>query len=158
MSRRTTSHPAPLVQDTGVLDSTPTLEVFGFGAVAAVGGTAVLPLRSDWLQAREAGIPAVSGWSDLLNDDFSQVVVHLQKGRAATWQGLAEGWRRLTDGGRLLLVGGNQLGIKSAVKRLSDELDQPAEILANRARARVGSWRREGSVAPVQTGRAPPEA
>jgi len=151
MSRKITSIPVPLVQDPGVLDPTPTLEVFGFGAVGVVGGTAVLPWRSDWLLAREAGIEVFSGWNDVPNDSLSQAVVHLQKGRAATWQGLAEAWRRIAAGGRLLLVGGNELGIKSAVKRLSDELDQPAEIIANRARARVACWRREGSGAPVQT-------
>jgi len=152
MSCKASSNPAVLVQDPGVLDSTPTLEVFGFGAVAAVGGTTVLPLRSDWLPAREARIEATSTWKDVPDDPFTQAVVHLQKGRAATWQGLAEAWRRLAAGGRLLLVGGNELGIKSAVKRLSDELDQPAEIIANRARARVACWQREGSSSPV-----PPE-
>ena len=152
MSRMTTLNPAVLVQDPGVLDQTPTLEVFGFGAVGLVGGTAVLPQRSDWLLAREAGISAVSGWSDVPSDDFAQAVVHLQKGRAATWQGLCEAWRRLVAGGRLFLIGGNELGIKTAVKRLSGELDQPAEIVANRARARVACWRREGPSEPV-----PPE-
>ena len=61
--------------------------------------------------------------------DFAQAVVHLQKSRAATWHALGEAWARLEPGGRLLLVGGNDLGVKSAVKRLSGELDQPAEIL-----------------------------
>ena len=68
MSPKTTSNPAVLVQDPGVLGPTPTLEVFGFDAVAAVGGITVIPLRSDWLQAREVGIEAVSGWNDVPND------------------------------------------------------------------------------------------
>jgi 16S rRNA (guanine1207-N2)-methyltransferase len=76
-------------------------------------------------------------------------VVHLQKGRAATWHALGEAWARLESGGRLLLVGGNELGIKSAVKRLAGELGQPAAILANRARARVACWRREGAAEPA---------
>ena len=150
MSRKTTSNPAALIQDPGVLEETPTLEVFGFGAVAANHGLAVLPLRSDWLQAREAGIQAASGWTDVPSDHFTQAVVHLQKGRAASWQALGEAWTRLERDGRLLLVGGNELGIKSAVRRLSGELDQPAEIVANRARSRVASWRREGTSDPVQ--------
>jgi len=149
MSREIISNPAVLIQDPGVLDSRPTLEVFGFGAVGVVGGTAVLPRRSDWLLAREARIEAISGWSDLPTGGFHQAVIHLQKGREATWQGLAEAWQRLTPGGRLLLVGGNELGIKSAVKRLSGELDQQAEIIANRVRARVACWRREGPSDPV---------
>ncbi len=149
MSSRPRAAPLDLIGDAGVLEPSPVLEVYGAGAVAAVGGIAVLPRRSDWLQARETGVNAIPGWSDVPTGEYRQAVVHLQKGRDAAWQGLAEGWQRLEEGGRLLLVGGNDLGIKSAVKRLSGELDQTAEILANRARARVACWRREGTSAPV---------
>ena len=148
MPQRSKPTASDLLSDPGVLDDAPTLEVFGFAAVAVAGGTSVLPLRTDWLRAREARIEAVSSWGQVQDDRFTQAVVYLQKGRAATWQGLCEAWRRLTPGGRLLLVGGNELGVKSAVKRLSGELDQPAEIIANRARARVACWRREGGSAP----------
>jgi len=148
MAQRRTTTASDLLSDAGTLDDVPTLEVFGFAAVTLSGGISVLPLRTDWLRAREARIEAVSSWEQVQDDRFTQAVVHLQKGRAATWQGLLEAWRRLTPGGRLLLVGGNELGVKSAVKRLSGELDQPAEILAIRARARVACWRREGGSAP----------
>jgi 16S rRNA (guanine1207-N2)-methyltransferase len=148
MAQRPKPTAADLLGDTGVLDDASTLEVFGFAANGSTGGLSVLPIRTDWLQAREARTTAVSSWPEVSNDRFAQTVVHLQKGRAATWQGLSGAWRRLKPGGRLLLVGGNELGIKSAVKRLSGELGQPAEILANRARARVACWRREGTFAP----------
>lgn len=150
MARKTPPDPASLIADSGVLDATPTIEVFGFGAVAATGGVAILPRRGEWLNARGAGVPAVASWHDVPKTVVSQAVVHLQKGRAATWQGLSEAWSRLETGGRLLLVGGNELGIKSAVKRLSGELEQPAEILSNRARVRVACWRREGKSSPEQ--------
>lgn len=148
MAQRSKPTAADVLSDPGVLDDVPTLEVFGYAAVTETGGTSVLPLRTDWLRAREARIEAISSWAEAPDELFAQTVVHLQKGRAATWQGLSEAWRRLTPCGRLLLVGGNDLGVKSAVKRLSDELEQPAEILANRARSRIACWRREGASAP----------
>ena len=150
MSSRPRAAPLDLIDDAGVLERSPVLEVFGYGAVAAVGGIAVLPRRSDWLDARKTGIEANADWRAIRTGGQRQAVVHLQKGRDATWQGLAEAWSRLEEGGRLLLAGGNELGIKSAVKRLSGELGQPAEILANRARARVACWRREGATEPVR--------
>jgi 16S rRNA (guanine1207-N2)-methyltransferase len=150
MAARPTSFPADLLTDQGVLDPVPTLEVFGHGAVAAVGGVAVLPHRGQWLEARERSIKAVGWLNESTQGPYEQAVVHLQKGRAATEQAIAEAWDRLAPGGRLLLVGGNDLGIKSAVKRLSVELDHPAGILANRARARVAQWRREGASTPVR--------
>mgnify|MGYP000544277341 CR=1 FL=1 len=93
---------------------------------------------------------SLSNEDDSARGPYQQAVVHLQKGRAATEEGLAEAWDQLAPGGRLLLVGGNDLGIKSAVKRLAGELGAPAEIAANRARARVACWRREGSAAPAR--------
>ncbi len=149
MPQRSKPTASDILSDQGVLDSVPTLEIFGFAAVSVTGGASVLPLRTDWLRAREARIEAFSSWAEAPDELFAQAVVHLQKGRTATWQGLGEAWRRLSPGGRLLLVGPNDLGVKSAVKRLSGELDQTAEILSNRARARVASWRREGASAPA---------
>lgn len=150
MTRRRPSWPADLLTDPGVLDPVQTLEIFGHGAAAANGGVAVLPHRGRWLEARERGIEAVGWFDESTRGLFDQAVVHLQKGRAATEQATAEAWDRLSPGGRLLLVGGNDLGIKSAVKRLACELDQPAAILANRARSRVAGWRREGASTPAR--------
>lgn len=149
MGRRSSSTPADLLTDQGVLDAEATLEIFDSRAVSVTGGLSILPRRGAWLDARAAGIDA-RGWFDPATETrFTQAVVHLQKGRAATWQGLVEAWERLESDGRLLLAGGNDLGIKSAVKRLSAELDQPAEIIANRARARVACWRRLGTSGPT---------
>ena len=148
MAQRPRTTASDLLGDPGILGEDPTIEVFGFAATATTGGLSVIPLRTDWLRAREARIEAVSSWAEVPDERFTQAVVHLQKGRAATWQGLSEAWRRLMPGGILLLAGGNELGVKSAVKRLSGDLGQPAEILANRARARVACWRREGISAP----------
>ena len=150
MVPRPSSSPADLLADPGVLEAVPTLEVFGDAAVAETGGIAVLPHRGRWLRAREAGFEAVGWFDDSTRGPYRQAVVHLQKGRAATEEGLAEAWDRLAPGGWLLLVGGNDLGIKSAVKRLAGELGTPAEIAANRARARVACWRREGESALVR--------
>lgn len=149
MAARHKATASSLLRDPGVLDSIPTLEVFGFDAVAIFHGESVTPLRGDWLTAREAGISAVSCWDGVQGHEFEQAVVHLQKGRTATWEALREAWNRLRPDGRLLLVGGNDLGIKSAVKRLSGELDQEAEIVANRARARIACWQRDDTDGPI---------
>jgi len=148
MSRRFRSSPADLVGDPGVLAPTPLLEVFGAAGVATVGGVAVLPHRGDWLRARADHVKAVPWWSEVGLDRFEQAVVHLQKGRAATWQALAEAWQRLSPGGRLLIVGGNDLGVKSAVKLLNDELGTPGEVVANRAHSRVVLWSRDDGPGP----------
>lgn len=142
MSRRKRASSSELITDPGVLYSTPTLEVFDDRAVTAVGGTAVLPHRGRWLRAVQQGLDSVGWFGDVSNRRFTQAVVHLQKGKAATEAALAEVWRRLEPGGRLLLVGGNELGVRSAVKRLSTVLGAPAEIVANRAHARVAAWQR----------------
>ncbi len=42
-----------------------TLEVFGFAANGTTGGISVLPLRTDWLRARQARLEAVSNWTDV---------------------------------------------------------------------------------------------
>lgn len=140
MLRHPSSRPFELLADEGVLEPAPTLEVFGSAGVLKVGGEAILPHRGEWLRARENGLSATGWFDDEPQSRFSQAVVHLQKGRAATQEGLARAWNRLDAGGRLLLAGGNDLGIKSAVKRLSTVFDKPAEIVANRARARVACW------------------
>ena len=150
MAPKAVSAPASLVGDPGVLESTPTLEVFGHRAVTAGDGIAIVPNRGEFLTARESRLTARGWFDDTTRGPYEQAVVHLQKGRAATEEGIYEAWSRLSPGGRILLAGGNDLGIKSAVKRLSGELDQPAEILANRARARVALWRREGAFDPVR--------
>jgi 16S rRNA (guanine1207-N2)-methyltransferase len=152
-SRNRGSGVAELVLDPGVLSDSPVIEVFGWRAVRAVCGTPVLPLRADYLKATGSEAPAIPSIEERDSRQFPQAVVHLQKGHAATWWGLAQAWRRLEPGGRLLLCGGNDLGIKSAVRRLEGELDQRAKIIANRAHGRVAEFRRvEGS------GPRPPEA
>ncbi|MEE4272298.1 MAG: methyltransferase [Thermoanaerobaculales bacterium] len=154
MSRRSAPDPAELVTDPGVLDATPTLEVFDHRAAAAVGGVAVVPHRGRWRDARKQGVEARGWFDDNLGEKFTQAVVHLQKGRAATEQGLAEAWSRLRHRGRLLLVGGNQLGVKSAVKRLTSVIGVEPEIVANRARSRVAVWPKND--APITPPEIPP--
>lgn len=149
MSRRPRFSAADLIADPGVLAPVPLIEVFGAEGVAAVGGVAVLPDRGGWRRACGAGLVARPWWSEVGSEPFSQGVVHLQKGRAATWQALAEVWRRLEPGGRLLLVGGNDLGVKSAAQRLARELGGPGEVVANRAHARVACWRRDDRPGPA---------
>ena len=131
-----------LLLDPGVLSGEPLLELYGWNAVEARGGLAVLPRRDQWLQALGSGVEAVGLPDRVAEGDFSQAVVHLQKGRAATQEGLSTAWKNLRLGGRLLLVGGNELGIKSAVKRLGEELGQAGDLLVNRARSRVVSFER----------------
>jgi 16S rRNA (guanine1207-N2)-methyltransferase len=149
MLRRSRSRPNELLTDEEVLDPVPTLEVFGSAGVTAVGGEAILPHRGEWLRARERGLFPRGWFDDQRQTCFHQAVVHLQKGRAATEDGLARAWSRLEGGGRLLLAGGNELGIKSAVKRLATTLNAPADILANRARARVACWVRGDGRIPI---------
>ncbi|RLE34261.1 MAG: hypothetical protein DRJ61_05530 [Acidobacteria bacterium] len=131
-----------LLLDPGILSNDPVLELYGWKAVEARDGLAVLPRRDDWLQALRSGVEAVGLPDRVAEGRFSQAVVYLQKGKAATQEGLATAWKNLVPGGRLLLVGGNELGIKSAVKRLAQELGQGGELLVNRARSRVVSFER----------------
>ena len=149
MGRRSQSDPAELITDPGVLHATPTLEVFDHRAAAAVGGVSVVPHRGRWRAARKRGVDARGWFDDELDGGFTQAVVHLQKGRAATEQGLAEAWNRLDTSGRLLLAGGNQLGVKSAVKRLTSVIGVEPEIVANRARARVVCWPKSDAEIPA---------
>ncbi len=138
-----------LVLDAGVLEDRPLLELYGWTGAAAVGGAALLPWRRDWQQARAAGVNAVAGQQELPPQAFTQALVHLQKGWAATAWGFAAAWRHLEPGGRLLLCGGNELGVRSAVRRLEQELGVAATILANRLRGRVVCWPRGHGPGPV---------
>jgi 16S rRNA (guanine1207-N2)-methyltransferase len=130
-----------LLLDAGVLSDEPVLELYDSVAVRKHGGLSVLPRRDRWLEAMGAGVEAV-GLPERAGGTFPQAVVHLQKGRAATEQGLAAAWNHLEVGGRLVLVGGNDLGIKSAVKRLGLDLEQEGVVAANRARARAVAFKK----------------
>jgi len=109
----------------------------------------VLPWRAPWLLARAAGVAARATAPAPGEGRYRQALVHLQKSRSATWQDLAAAWRLLEPGGRLLLCGGNDLGVTSAVKRLAGELDQKAQVLANRRRARIAAFERREGPAPI---------
>jgi 16S rRNA (guanine1207-N2)-methyltransferase len=147
---RSNNDVAELVLDAGVLAPAPVLEIFGWRAAANRGGRSILPQRRDWLDAHQQQVAVVADPLEIEGERFSQCVVHLQKGRAATWQGLASGWQHLEPCGRLLLCGCNQLGVKSAVKALARELAQGGEIVANRAKGRVVGWRRSDHPGPAE--------
>ena len=106
------------------------------------------PWRDLFLADEAAGRTVVSNARELAEAPFAQTIVHLQKRRAATFEDLAEAWRILAPGGDLLFSGSNALGVVSAVKRLAEELEQPGVVVANRARARVVRFRKEGDRAP----------
>ena len=129
--------PKALLSDPGVLNPSRLLEFGGWQGAEKTGGVAILPWRSDWLQATAASVEAHPDASAIEGEQFNQALVHLQKSRDATWQDLCSAWRLLIPGGRLLLCGGNDLGIVSAVKRLAKELQQTPQILSNRRRARI---------------------
>lgn len=136
MSRRD-RRPEALVLDEGVLRDGPVCEFGGQLAVELRGGHVVTPWRDRVRAAEIAGLAASPTAEALADASFSQVVVHLQKGRAATAADLVEAWRVLAPGGQLLFGGPNTLGVVSAVKRLAKALDQTPIVVANRARARV---------------------
>lgn len=144
-----------LALDPGVLAAGEVLEIYGWRAAAAHGGLAVLPHRGEWMRASQSGVAATSHPDRLDGTRFRQAVVHLQKSRDATWHGLLRAWERLEDGGRLVVVGGNELGVKSAVKRLESELGQDGEVVANRARGRAVSFVKREGVRPFEP--SPPE-
>ncbi len=137
-----------LVLDPDVLRAGPVCEFQSSLAVEAQGGTAVQPWRDLFLADEAAGRTVVANARGLAEASFAQVVVHLQKSRAATFDDLTEAWRILAPGGELLFSGSNALGVVSAVKRLAEELEQPGVVVANRARARVVRFRKEGERAP----------
>ena len=149
MGRGRPRDPGELLLDDGVLGPATALEIGGWRGAEASGGTAVVPWRGDWLAARAAGVSAVGAEEEIGDRLFGQAVVHLAKGRDATRQAVAVAWARLEPGGRLLLAGGNELGVKSAVRRLEVELEQSAEVLVSRAHARVVRFERRGPHDPA---------
>jgi 16S rRNA (guanine1207-N2)-methyltransferase len=138
------------VLDEGVLRDGPVCEFGGQLCVEARGGVVVTPWRDRFRAAQAAELEVVSDAAPLADGRFAQVVVHLQKSRAATWSDLVEAWRLLAPGGQLLLCGTNALGVTSAVKRLAGELDQDPIIVTNRARARVARFLRDRGAGPAR--------
>ncbi len=134
--------PTDLISDPGVLQSDPLLEWGGWRGIEQGEGVCILPWRADWLTAQARKLEAFPDVQHLGPGQFRQTLVHLQKSRDATWNDLHGAWSRLEPGGRLLLCGGNELGIVSAVKRLARELDQAPQVLSNRRRARIVSFKR----------------
>ena len=133
--------PAPvddLILDPGVLEPGPVLEVQGWAAVARQGGLAILPWRE---HARAAGAVSQQPWVSELGG-FTQAIVRVGKGRAATWADVATAWNALLPAGRLLLAGTNDVGIATWVKRVQEVVGGNPAILANRARGRVVSFGR----------------
>jgi len=137
MSPRKARRSEALVLDPGVLREGPVCELGSSLAVEAQGGVAVQPWRDLFLADEAAGRAVQANARAIASVSFAQVIVHLQKSRAATFDDLAEAWRILAPGGELLFSGSNSLGVVSAVKRLSEDLDQQGVVVANRARARV---------------------
>jgi len=141
---------ASLVLDPDVLRPGPVCELQSSLAVAEHGGVCVQPWRDLFLADQAAGLAVFPSAASIASGSASQAVVHLQKSRAATFDDLAEAWRILAPGGDLLLAGPNTLGIVSAVKRLAEELGQPGVVVANRARARVVRFRKQGEAGPIR--------
>ena len=134
---------ADLVRDEGVLADVPTCEWHGWGAVAAVGGIAVLPWR---FQARAAEAGRVATQVDAHGlCGFAQAVVRIGKGRAATEADVCAAWSALTPTGRLLITGKNDVGISTWAKRLTAAIGVPGDVLVNRAHGRVVAFSRTGS-------------
>jgi 16S rRNA (guanine1207-N2)-methyltransferase len=117
--------------------------------VIAQGGTVVQPWRDGYLSAEAADLNVVASASEIEDESFSQVLVHLQKSRAATFLDLQHAWRILQPEGQLLFAGTNSLGVVSAVKRLAEQLDQKPIVVANRARARVVRFRKQAGTGPT---------
>jgi 16S rRNA (guanine1207-N2)-methyltransferase len=123
-------------------------EVFGWRIAAEVGGWALVPRRNDSLEAHSAGV-AVASWigpAEVPRVDVA--VVHLQKGRDATRDGVCRAWAALEPGGRLVLAGGNDLGIKTSIRRLAEELDQHPDPVASGGRGRAMAFEKTGRAAP----------
>ncbi len=138
-----------LIFDEGVLAPEPLVEFQGDHGAAHTGGLAILPWRGPWLEAEASGTRAVAAAPDPSEAQFGQALVHVQKSRAATWRDLGAAWELLETGGRLLVCGGNDLGITSVVKRLAEQLGQPARILSNRRHARIVAFERGPGPAPL---------
>ncbi|MAG33226.1 MAG: hypothetical protein CL908_20295 [Deltaproteobacteria bacterium] len=147
MSRRD-RRPESLPLDPGVLRDERVCEFQSQLAVEAHGGSVVQPWRDRFQAAETAELHVVRDANELADASFGQVVVHLQKSRAATFDDLTQAWRLLRDGGQLLFTGTNTLGVVSAVKRLASQLDEPGIIVANRARARVVRFKKQSGPSP----------
>lgn len=139
---------AEALADAGVLSAEACLEFAGTAALRLRGGIAVLPWRDQYLAAVAAGLAAQPTIDGLPAGAFSQAVVHLQKGRAATTVDLASAWSLLPQGGRLLVCGDNDLGIVSFAKRIAEELGQPGQTLANRGHGRIVEFVRDQQPGP----------
>ncbi len=140
--------PEALILDPGVLREGPVCEFGSELGVEAQGGVVVTPWRDRFLAAQASELTVTSEADELEAASFSQVVVHLQKSRAACFEDLAQAWRLLAPGGQLLLAGPNRLGVVSAVKKLAAQLDQPGIVVANRARARVVRFKKDDGAGP----------
>lgn len=132
--------------DPGVIADRPLVEWNGWQAVRRHGGTAILPWRGDHLAAVAAGVTTLPVGA-IPPGSIDQALVRIQKGRDATWADLMQAWNALADDGRLLVSGANELGIATWVKRLTQAVGQPGEVLANHSRARVALFRRRGGPA-----------
>ncbi|HEB88476.1 MAG TPA: class I SAM-dependent methyltransferase [Deltaproteobacteria bacterium] len=149
VATRRDRRPEALPLDPGVLREGAVCEFQSDLAVAAHGGTVVQPWRDRFLAAEAAGLEVVPSAHEIPDTEFDQVVVHLQKSRAASFEDLREAWRILRPGGQLLFAGPNTLGIVSAVKRLAAQLGQSPVIVSNRARARVVRFVKDAGPAPT---------
>ncbi len=148
VTNRRDRRPEALPLDPGALHEGRVCEFQSDLAVAAHGGTVVQPWRDHFLATEANDLHVVASAVELPDESFAQVVVHLQKSRAATLSDLEQAWRVLEPGGRLLLAGTNLLGVVSAVKRLATQLDQTPVIVANRARARVARFKKDSGEGP----------
>ncbi|MEZ4334588.1 MAG: methyltransferase [Myxococcota bacterium] len=155
MSARIARRSESLVLDPEVLRAGPVCAFQSSRAVAEHGGIAVQPWRDRFLADEQAGLDVRAAADGIPSGSFGQVVVHLQKSRAATFEDLAAAWRILAPDGELLFCGPNTLGIASAVKRLAEQLGEPGVVVANRARARVVRFRKRADHAPVREGSEP---
>lgn len=149
MSRRD-RRPEALVLDEGVLREGTVCEIGAQFAVEAQGGVVVTPWRDRHRAAEAAELSAVADPAEVASASHPNVVVNIQKSRAATASDLAEAWRILAPGGQLLLAGPNTLGITSAVKRLAKELDQEPIVASNRAKSRIVRFKRDDGPGPAR--------
>jgi 16S rRNA (guanine1207-N2)-methyltransferase len=148
MTSRRDRRPEALPLDPGALREASVCEFQSDLAVLAQGGTVVQPWRDRFLAAEANRLHVVDSARTLADESFTQVVVHLQKSRAATFSDLQQAWRLLQTDGQLLFAGTNALGVVSAVKRLAAQLGQTPIIVANRARARVVRFKKDAGSGP----------
>ena len=148
MTSRRDRRPEALPLDPGVLREGNVCEFQSDLAVLAKGGSVVQPWRDRFLAAEVNELHVVDSARVLADGSFTQVVVHLQKSRAATFSDLRQAWCLLQPDGQLLFAGTNALGIVSAVKRLAAQLGQTPIVVANRARARVVRFKKDAGSGP----------